>query len=546
MHVRLSTLALAASLLSLSPSITMVAALSAKDIPSDTPISALLSSAQQHLARGETGDALVYYDAAVARDPSDYLTYFKRATTHLSLGRTSQAADDFQKCLQLRPGFEGAHVQLAKLKARSADWDGAKEQYTNANKGQGSPEMDELLEAQGAAKLAEAAHAAGNWDECVNQAGVAIMVANRAVSLRELRSACRFAKGEVEEGMGDLHHIVNLKPGDTSPHVTISAITFFALADLQQGMAQIRKCLHSDPDSKICKKLLKEEKAIEKTIAKIEKAFSKNQPMTGTKLLIPSAEEAGLIQEVKEQVAELRQQGVIPAAAPNSLVSKLVEMACQGYYEVSYPTTPSVLEPPFVLTDIVSQMNGKKAQDYCTESTALDENSFYGLLHQSKRAQESEDYEGAVRFLEKAKEVKPEKQDVVNPLLRDAQIELKRSKTKDYYKVLGVARDADEKQIKSAYRKLSKQHHPDKAAKQGLAKEAAEKKMASINEAYEVLSDPELRARFDRGDDPNSNEQQNPFQGNPFGGQPFMFQQGQGHGGQQFQFKFGGGSPFGF
>lgn len=199
-----------------------------------------------------------------------------------------------------------------------------------------------------------------------------------------------------------------------------------------------------------------------------------------------------------------------------------------------------------LLTGPVLQMNGKKAEEYCTESRALDENSFYGLLHESKKARESEDYEGAVRLLEKAKEVRPDKQDVVNPILREAQIDLKRSKTKDYYKVLGVARDADEKQIKSAYRKLSKLHHPDKAAKQGVAKEVAEKKMASINEAYEVLSDPELRARFDRGDDPNSQEQQNPFQGNPFGGQPFMFQQGHG-GGQQFQFKFGGGgSPFGF
>lgn len=140
--------------------------------------------------------------------------------------------------------------------------------------------------------------------------------------------------------------------------------------------------------------------------------------------------------------------------------------------------------------------------------------------------------------------------------MQKAQIALKRSKTKDYYQVLGVPHDADERQIKSAYRKASKIHHPDKAIKQGLTKEEAEKKMASINEAYEVLSDPELRARFDRGDDPNSHEQQNPFQGSPFGhgggggGHPFMFQQG----GQQFQFKFGsgggggggGGFPHGF
>jgi DnaJ family protein C protein 3 len=134
--------------------------------------------------------------------------------------------------------------------------------------------------------------------------------------------------------------------------------------------------------------------------------------------------------------------------------------------------------------------------------------------------------------------------------MQKAQVALKRSKTKDYYKVLGVAHDADERQIKAAYRKLSKVHHPDKAAMQGLTKEDAEKKMASINEAYEVLNDPELRARFDRGDDPNSHEQQQQYGGSPFGhgGHPFMFQQGGGGGGggQQFHFKFGGGgSPFG-
>lgn len=337
MLVRLSTLAVAATLLSLSPSLITVAALSVSDIPSDTPISALLSQAQQHLTLGNTADALVYYDAAVARDPDDYLTYFKRATTYLSLGRTSQAADDFQKCLALRPGFEAAHNQLGRLKARSADWDAAREQYKLASSGGGqdSPELNELLEAQGAARLAEEAEKRGDWDECINQAGIAIMVANRAVSLRELRSRCRFAKGEVEEGMGDLHHILNLRPGDTAPHVQISAITFYALGDLQQGMAQIRKCLHSDPDSKVCKKLLKQEKAVEKTLAKVEKAFGKNQPMTGTKLLIPSGEDAGLIKEVEQQVAELRKDGFIPPTASNHLPAMLVELACQGYYEVS-------------------------------------------------------------------------------------------------------------------------------------------------------------------------------------------------------------------
>ena len=108
MILPLSSLALVATTV-LSAS-SLVDALSPQDIPADTPISMLLSSAQSHLTRGETNEALTYYDAAIARDPNDYLTYFKRATTFLSLGRMTQATSDFNKVLDLRPGFEGAHI----------------------------------------------------------------------------------------------------------------------------------------------------------------------------------------------------------------------------------------------------------------------------------------------------------------------------------------------------------------------------------------------------------------------------------------------------
>ncbi|KAF6810453.1 DnaJ and TPR domain protein [Colletotrichum musicola] len=515
MRVRLCALALAASLLS-----STALAVAPEEIPADIPVSSLLSSAQAHLSKGQTSDALVYYDAAVARDPSNYLTLFKRATTYLSLGRTNQATEDFNKVLSLKPGFEGAHIQLAKIKAKTADWDGAREQYALARKDSTSPEVATLNEAQGAARLAEIAEKSGDWEACVSHVGEAVIVANRAISLREIRSRCRFQRGELEEGMSDLHHVLQMRPGDISPHIKISAITFYALGDLKNGMAQTRKCLHSDPDSKHCKKLLKQQKAIEKTLTRVNKAFDKTQPMTGVKLLIDSAEDTGLITDIKNHVEELRADGIIPLTAEVALYREVVELACQGYYD----------------------MNAKKAKQYCEDALALDNKSFYGLLHRAKTMMEKEEFEAAIRSLEEASNVRPDKNNVVQPLMQKAQIALKRSQTKDYYKVLGVPHDADERQIKSAYRKLSKLHHPDKAAKQGIGKEEAERKMASINEAYEILSDPELRERFDRGDDPNNQQQGQPFQGNPFGGgHPFMFQQGGGGGSQQFHFKFGGG-----
>jgi DnaJ family protein C protein 3 len=537
--VRLSSLAAAAGFFSSS------FALSASEIPSDLPVSSLLESAQSHLSRGQTSDALLYYDAAVARDPSNYLTFFKRATTYLSLGRTNQATEDFNKVLSLKPGFEGAHTQLGRLKARSGEWDAAREQYLLAHKKADSKDLEELTEAEGGARLAESAAKSGNWEDCVNHADVAIQLASRSLSLRELRCKCRFEAGQIAGGLADLMHVLQLKPGDITPYVRISATQFYALDERDDGMAQSRKCLMSDPDSKMCRKLLKEEKAVDKGVKRVEEALERKQPITAAKQLAGSKTEQGLIQQVKDQVEKLRADGTIPATAGNALVSRLVGMACQAYYTIKKPA---------------------QEKTYCAEALSLNENSFYGLLHTARLQTESESYDAAIATLTKAKDSSiptlPDSQQqdaikLVQNLLHEAQAALKRSKQKDYYKVLGLdrAHDPDERQIKAAYRKLTKLHHPDKAAKQGITKEDAEKKMAAINEAYEVLSNPELKARFDRGDDPNSHEQQNPFQqgGRPFGGgfgggfPGGGFPGGGRSGGQQhFQFQWGGGGfPFG-
>ena len=64
---------------------------------------------------------------------------------------------------------------------------------------------------------------------------------------------------------------------------------------------------------------------------------------------------------------------------------------------------------------------------------------------------------------------------------------------KDYYKILGVKKDASEKEIRQAFRKLARQHHPDVNPNNT----AAEDKFKEINEANEVLSDPEKRKKYD-------------------------------------------------
>ena len=93
---------------------------------------------------------------------------------------------------------------------------------------------------------------------------------------------------------------------------------------------------------------------------------------------------------------------------------------------------------------------------------------------------------------------------------------------KDYYKTLGVERTADDKAIKTAYRRLARKHHPD--VNKGNAERFKE-----ISEAYTVLSDPEKRQRYDAlGPDWERYAQagataggRSPFEGRPYAGQPF-------------------------
>lgn len=107
---------------------------------------------------------------------------------------------------------------------------------------------------------------------------------------------------------------------------------------------------------------------------------------------------------------------------------------------------------------------------------------------------------------------------------------------RDYYEVLGIDKSAGEDEIKKAYRKKAKQYHPD--LNPGDAD--AEAKFKEVNEAYEVLSDSQKKARYDRfghaGVDPNNGAGGGGF-GGGFGGEGFDF----GDIGDIFSSFFGGG-----
>lgn len=99
----------------------------------------------------------------------------------------------------------------------------------------------------------------------------------------------------------------------------------------------------------------------------------------------------------------------------------------------------------------------------------------------------------------------------------------------DPYSVLGIPKTADEKEIRTAFRKLAKQYHPD----MNPDNKKAEEEFKKVNQAYDILGDKEKRAKYDRGEIDADGQERAPFGAGGFGGGGGGFRGGYG-GGQNF------------
>ncbi|UIZ24111.1 hypothetical protein KXD40_008055 [Peronospora effusa] len=173
-----------------------------------------------------------------------------------------------------------------------------------------------------------------------------------------------------------------------------------------------------------------------------------------------------------------------------------------------------------------------KARDACEKVVSFDSGNAQAFAKLSEAQIGLELYDDAVRSAKRALELDDSSQEFKEKLAQ-AEAALKQSKTKNYYKILGVSRRSDAKEIKKAYRKQALEWHPDKHTdKDETEREEVQKRFHDIAEAYEIMSNEEMRAMYDRGKDVTGNPQQQ--QHNPFSN-AHTFQQG----GRTFHFNFG-------
>ncbi|KAF3843212.1 hypothetical protein F7725_002061 [Dissostichus mawsoni] len=449
------------------------------------------------LAAGQLADALSHFHAAVDGDSKNYMAYYRRATVFLAMGKSKSALPDLSRVIELKPDFKSARLQRGNLLLKQGGLDEAERDFktvlnsspSDREEGEAKSQLTKSDEMQRLVAQARRSYSSQDYVTAAAQLDTIIETCVWDVTSREMRAECFIEMGEMGKAVSDLKAASKLKSDNTQAFYKLSII-YYNLGDHEMSLNEVRECLKLDPDHKQCYSHYKQVKKLNKQIR--------------------SAEE--LIQEQRYEEAVSKYEAVMKTE-PNvhhlSLLAK--ERMCHA---------------------LAQGQQASRAVSVCSEVLKSDPENVNVLKDRAEAYIQEEQYEEAIQDYETASK-HSENDRQIKEGLEKAQRLLKQSHKRDYYKILGVKRNAQKKEITKAYRKLAQQWHPDNFQKPE-EKKKAEKKFIDIAQAKEVLTDPEMRTKFDHGEDPMDPESQQGrphhqhfhqgYQGfNPFGSGPFNF-----------------------
>ncbi|UJR21742.1 hypothetical protein I4U23_024817 [Adineta vaga] len=444
-----------------------------------------LDKGKQLLAAGQLSDALTHFHQAIEVDPNNYLSYFRRATGYLAMGKSRAALPDLSKVTELKPDFIAARMQRGNVLLKQGDFDDAKQDFQHVLRSEPSNseaqnQLDVTLQMAQLYQQAEAFYSNQDYPKAIELFSTVIEHCPWSIKARELRANSYLEIHDISKGVNDLKATAKLIPDNTQAFLQISRL-LYSMGDADDSLVNIRECLKLDPDHKECHAHYIKVKKLAKQLETIRDATSQSRWNDCL--------------EKAQQVLKLSSD-----SSSATFVQRAHSSLCTCMSRGKSPAKDTIETCSEVL------------RKYQTSDAEV-------LISRAEAYISNEDYEAALADYQRAHE--SEDSNRVHDGIKRVQKLIKQSKKRDYYKILGVRRSANKAEVLRAFRKLAIKWHPDKY--EGDDKKKAEKMFIDIAAAKEVLTDPEKRAKFDAGDDPLDAEEQaqqnNPFNGfNPFGG----------------------------
>jgi DnaJ family protein C protein 3 len=456
----------------------------------------LRAVSDEAMAAGDYQNAVSYLHKAAALEPENASNYFKLFKAHQRKRNYMDALQDISTAVEMEPDADKYRSQKAKLLVQVGHCDQAVSEY-KLLKAQDEAAQHTAEECERAIEMAEKSFFEKDYAVAAVLFQQALQFVEVATDLVWPKAQSMFFSGDYYGCISDTGQILKLHPKHVEAY-QLRGDAYHRLGEHDQAVLHYREGLKRDPEHKGCKVGHKRVKALEKKKNKGQEAYDKRD---------------------------------YEAAA--DLWTKALEID---------PTHEAFNRPlTLMLSRAYSRMkNHEKAMEIAQQHIDAAE-SIEGLWALGEAEQAGEKYQEAVHTFQKAAEIanEGEEKKEANEKVKASQVALKQSKEKNYYKILDIPRNANTKEVKKAYREMALKWHPDKNTDN---QEEASKKFQDIAEAYEVLSDDDLRAKYNRGDQVFENQggqqRQDPFQ--QFRQQGFHQQGGgQRRGPQGFQFQYG-------
>ncbi|KAJ7355631.1 protein prenylyltransferase [Mycena albidolilacea] len=421
------------------------------------------------------GDALDLYTKAIEMNPAEPSFLTNRAAAYMGIKRFRAALDDCQAAATLQAAAPSAKTLLRLARCQFALGSTTPALSTLRAVLALEPKNAPALQLQSKISLLEGhlrnfenakvkkewAHARLALDKCLQ--GIEGEGGEIPTDWRLWRVELELARGNLEAANTAANDALRLNP--SSPDVLTSrGLVLFLSGRLPQALQHAQSALRGDPGHEPAQRLRKRVKDVERLKEEGNAAFKTAR----------FEEAIGKYGEALERVGDAEEEGrggQIRATLLSNRATALLKL--DRHDDALLDTDASLLLTPTSFKALRTRARihlHLEHYDQCVADFKL------AIQHVSA--------DGAAGDAD-VRALKTE--------LKKAEAALKRSKTKDYYKILGVARDCSEAEVRKGYRRESLKHHPDKGGD--------EEKFKLVVEANAVLSDPARRERYDMGED---------------------------------------------